>query len=90
MSLRDPNSDKYTGDPANWDAAEETLRRVARDMNIVHENVPGEAALWAEARLHGQRLPWPRMATGHRAMDYNLPERFNLQYIGPDNARISP
>ncbi|MFL2907807.1 MAG: His/Gly/Thr/Pro-type tRNA ligase C-terminal domain-containing protein, partial [Limisphaerales bacterium] len=91
VSLRDPNSDKYTGDPANWDAAEETLRRVARDMNIVHENVPGEAA------FYGPKLDFMvkdclgrEWQLGTVQLDYNLPERFNLQYIGPDNAPHQP
>src|SRR6185295_3536506 len=44
VSLRDPKSDKYTGDPANWAKAEETLKRVARDMKLPHEAVEGEAA----------------------------------------------
>lgn len=91
VSLRDPNSDKYTGDPANWDAAEETLRRVARDMNIVHENVPGEAA------FYGPKLDFMvkdclgrEWQLGTVQLDYNLPERFNLQYIGADNAPHRP
>ena len=91
VSLRDPNSDKYTGDPANWDAAEETLRRVARDMDIVHENVPGEAA------FYGPKLDFivkdclgREWQLGTVQLDYNLPERFNLQYIGADNAPHRP
>ncbi len=91
VSLRDPNSDKYTGDPANWDAAEETLRRVARDMDIVHENVPGEAA------FYGPKLDFMvkdclgrEWQLGTVQLDYNLPERFNLQYIGADNAPHRP
>ena len=82
VSLRDPNSDKYTGDPANWDAAEETLRRVARDMNIVHENVPGEAA------FYGPKLDFMvkdclgrEWQLGTVQLDYNLPERFNLHQV---------
>ena len=91
VSLRDPNSDKYTGDPANWDAAEETLGRVASDMNIAHEKVPGEAA------FYGPKLDFMvkdclgrEWQLGTVQLDYNLPERFNLQYIGPDNAPHRP
>ena len=91
VSLRDPNSDKYTGDPANWDAAEEILGRVASDMNITHEKVPGEAA------FYGPKLDFMvkdclgrEWQLGTVQLDYNLPERFNLQYIGPDNAPHQP
>ena len=91
VSLRDPNSDKYTGDPANWDAAEEILGRVASDMNIAHEKVPGEAA------FYGPKLDFKvkdclgrEWQLGTVQLDYNLPERFNLQYIGPDNAPHQP
>ena len=91
VSLRDPNSDKYTGDPANWDAAEETLGRVASDMNIAHEKVPGEAA------FYGPKLDFMvkdclgrEWQLGTVQLDYNLPERFNLQYIGTDNAPHRP
>ena len=91
VSLRDPNSDKYTGDPANWDAAEEILGRVASDMNIAHEKVPGEAA------FYGPKLDFMvkdclgrEWQLGTVQLDYNLPERFNLQYIGPDNAPHQP
>src|SRR5947207_2523579 len=46
VSLRDPKSDKYTGDPKHWEQAEETLQRVAKEMGLVHETVEGEAALY--------------------------------------------
>ena len=91
VSLRDPNSDKYTGDISNWNAAEETLSRVAREMNIIHENVPGEAA------FYGPKLDFMvkdclgrEWQLGTVQLDYNLPERFNLHYIGSDNAPHRP
>ena len=91
VSLRDPASDKYTGDPANWDAAEATLSRVATDMNIPHENVPGEAA------FYGPKLDFMvkdclgrEWQLGTVQLDYNLPDRFGLEYIGADNAAHQP
>jgi threonyl-tRNA synthetase len=91
VSLREPNSDKYTGDPAHWDAAEETLARVANDMNIAHETVPGEAA------FYGPKLDFMvkdclgrEWQLGTVQLDYNLPGRFGLQYIGADNAPHQP
>ena len=91
VSLRDPDSDKYTGDPKNWDAAEETLRRVAQDMDIVHQNVPGEAA------FYGPKLDFMvkdclgrEWQLGTVQLDYNLPERFGLEYVGADNSPHRP
>ena len=91
VSLRDPDSDKYTGDPKNWDAAEETLQRVAQDMDIVHQNVPGEAA------FYGPKLDFMvkdclgrEWQLGTVQLDYNLPERFGLEYVGADNSPHRP
>lgn len=91
VSLRDPNSDKYTGDPANWDRAEETLKRVASDMGLPHEAVPGEAA------FYGPKLDFMvkdclgrEWQLGTVQLDYNLPERFELEYVGADNQRHRP
>lgn len=91
VSLRDPKSDKYTGDPKNWDKAEETLKRVAKEMNLPHDAVPGEAA------FYGPKLDFMvkdcigrEWQLGTVQLDYNLPERFKLEYIGADNARHRP
>src|SRR5205809_3011091 len=91
VSLRDPKSDKYTGDPKNWDKAEETLKRVAKEMNLPHDAVPGEAA------FYGPKLDFMvkdcigrEWQSGTVQLDYNLPERFKLEYIGADNSRHRP
>ena len=91
VSLRDPASDKYTGDPQSWDKAEEILRRVARDMDLPHEAVPGEAA------FYGPKLDFMvkdclgrEWQLGTVQLDYNLPERFQLEYIGSDNHAHRP
>src|SRR5579862_800463 len=91
VSLRDPKSDKYVGDPANWNKAEDTLRRVARDMNLQHTEMPGSAA------FYGPKLDFMvkdcigrDWQLGTVQLDYNLPERFRLEYIGADNTRHRP
>lgn len=91
VSLREPDSDKYTGNPAHWDAAEATLSRVATDMNIPHETVKGEAA------FYGPKLDFMvkdclgrEWQLGTVQLDYNLPERFDLEYIGADNSPHRP
>ncbi len=91
VSLREPGSDKYTGDPAHWDAAEATLARVATDMNIPHDTVTGEAA------FYGPKLDFMvkdclgrEWQLGTVQLDYNLPERFGLEYVGADNTAHQP
>jgi len=91
VSLRAPDGDKYTGDPKNWSHAEETLQRVAKDMNLTHETVKGEAA------FYGPKLDFMvkdclgrEWQLGTVQLDYNLPERFGLEYTGSDNAAHQP
>jgi threonyl-tRNA synthetase len=91
VSLREPGSDKYTGNPAHWDVAEATLARVATDMNIPHETVTGEAA------FYGPKLDFMvkdclgrEWQLGTVQLDYNLPERFGLEFVGADNAPHQP
>jgi len=91
VSLRDPWSNKYTGDPKVWDKAEETLKRVAKDMKLPHDEVLGEAA------FYGPKLDFMvkdcigrEWQLGTVQLDYNLPERFKLEYIGSDNNRHRP
>jgi threonyl-tRNA synthetase len=91
VSVRDPKSDKYVGDPQNWTKAEETLKKVARDMDLPHEVVEGEAA------FYGPKLDFMvkdvlgrEWQLGTVQLDYNLPERFQLEYVGADNQRHRP
>jgi threonyl-tRNA synthetase len=91
ISLRDPKSDKYVGDPANWDRAEATLRKVVKEVGIKAEEGLGEAA------FYGPKLDFMvkdvigrKWQLGTVQLDYNLPERFELEYIGSDNARHRP
>ncbi len=91
ISLRDPKSDKYVGDPANWDRAEDTLRKVVKEVGIKAEEGIGEAA------FYGPKLDFMvkdvigrKWQLGTVQLDYNLPERFKLEYIGADNARHQP
>jgi len=91
VSLRDPKSDKYTGDPQRWQQAEETLQRVAKEMGLPHQTVEGEAA------FYGPKLDFMvkdcigrEWQLGTVQLDYNLPERFQLEYVGADNQRHRP
>ena len=91
LSLRDPESDKYVGDDADWDAAEATLRRVLGKSGMEYRESPGDAA------FYGPKLDFQvRDAIGREwqlgtvQLDYNLPKRFELEYIGPDNKPHRP
>ena len=91
VSVRDPKSDKYTGDPKIWDQAEATLKKVAQDMRLPSQVVEGEAA------FYGPKLDFMvkdcigrEWQLGTVQLDYNLPERFKLEYVGADNQRHRP
>jgi threonyl-tRNA synthetase len=91
ISLRDPASDKYVGDAANWDRAEATLRKVAKDVGITHFEGVGEAAFYGpKIDFMVKDVIGRKWQLGTVQLDYNLPERFELEYIGADNARHRP
>jgi threonyl-tRNA synthetase len=86
VSLRDPASDKYVGKPENWDKAEGTLIDIVKKSGMNHTLEPGEAA------FYGPKIDFVvrdcigrEWQLGTVQLDYNLPERFQLEYIGKDN-----
>ncbi|MEO0741227.1 MAG: threonine--tRNA ligase [Bacteroidota bacterium] len=92
VSLRDPeNTDKYIGEAALWDSAEQSIREAAAEMGLETIEEKGEAA------FYGPKLdfmvkdalgrPWQ---LGTIQVDYNLPERFDLTYIDADDTRKRP
>lgn len=91
VSLRDPDSSKYVGDPSNWDKAEDALRKAAVWLGVPFTEEPGEAA------FYGPKIDFVikdvigrEWQLGTVQVDYNLPERFDLEYIGADNAKHRP
>ena len=91
VGLRDPLSDKYIGTPENWAKAEEAVRLAARQSGISFTEEIGEAA------FYGPKIDFVvkdcigrKWQLGTVQCDYNLPERFQLTYIGPDNAPHRP
>ena len=94
LGFRDKSSDKYVGPPERWDEAEAAIEKVAREMNLPGcEPEPGEAA------FYGPKIDFVindslgrEWQLGTVQLDYNLPsaERFDLEYIGADNARHKP
>ena len=92
VSLRDPeNPSKYIGEDANWDKAEKAIQEVADEKGLTTVVELGEAA------FYGPKLDFMvRDAIGRKwqlgtvQIDYNLPERFELEYVGADNAKHRP
>ena len=92
ISLRDPeNKSKYIGSDENWDKAEKAIidATKGRDLNTV--TVLGEAA------FYGPKLDFMvkdalgrSWQLGTIQVDYNLPERFDLDYVGSDNEKHRP
>ncbi len=91
LGLRDPDATKYTGDPANWDRAEDNIRHVVQRLGMNYTEEAGEAA------FYGPKIDFVvrdcigrEWQLGTIQVDYNLPERFDLEYIGSDNAAHRP
>lgn len=91
LSLRDPKSDKYVGSNENWERAEASLRKVLEEMGLPFEPIEGEAAFYGPKTDFMVRDCIGReWQLGTVQLDYNLPERFQLEYIGADNKRHRP
>jgi len=91
LSLRDPDSSKYVGDPANWDKAEEALRDAVQTLGVNYTEEPGEAAFYGpKIDFVVKDVIGREWQLGTVQVDYNLPERFDLSYIGADNAPHRP
>ena len=91
VSLRDPASDKYVGDPANWDKAEAALRDAVQKLGVPYDEVEGEAAFYGpKIDFLVKDVIGREWQLGTVQVDYNLPERFKLEYIGSDNQAHRP
>ena len=92
ISLRDPNNkEKYIGSDENWEKAENAIIQAAKGRNLNTITEIGEAA------FYGPKLDFMvRDAIGRKwqlgtiQVDYNLPDRFELEYIGSDNLKHRP
>lgn len=92
LSLRDPeNKEKYFGHDELWERSETELREVLKEMNVPYYEALGEAA------FYGPKIDVQvKSAIGHDVtlstiqLDYQLPERFELEYISNDGSRQRP
>ncbi len=91
IGLRDPDSSKYVGDAANWDKAEDALREAARGLGVSYSEEPGEAAFYGpKIDFVVKDVIGREWQLGTVQVDYNLPERFDLNYVGADNEKHRP
>lgn len=92
ISLRDPNNrEKYIGSDANWEKAERAIIEACEEKGLPARVELGEAA------FYGPKLDFMvkdalgrRWQLGTIQVDYNLPERFELEYTGADNQKHRP
>lgn len=91
IGLRDPDSTKYVGDAEKWDKAEAALRDAAQTLNVDFIEEPGEAAFYGpKIDFVVKDVIGREWQLGTVQVDYNLPERFDLNYIGADNEKHRP
>ncbi len=92
ISLRDPNNkEKYIGSDENWHLAEQAIIEACAEKGLNARTELGEAA------FYGPKLDFMvkdaigrRWQLGTIQVDYNLPERFQLEYTGADNQKHRP
>ncbi len=92
VSLRDPeNKDKYIGTEENWLKAEEAILESIANTGFNTIIAKGEAAFYGpKLDFMVQDALGRSWQLGTIQVDYNLPERFNLEYIGADNQKYRP
>ena len=91
VGLRDPDGKKFAGNPEHWDKAEAACREAAKSLGVPFTEEPGEAA------FYGPKIDFVikdvigrEWQLGTVQVDYVLPVRFDLNYIGADNAKHRP
>ena len=86
LSLRDPESDKYVGSAENWDKAEAALRQAVQTLGVEYTEELGEAAFYGpKIDFVVKDVIGRDWQLGTVQVDYNLPVRFGLTYVGADN-----
>lgn len=91
LSFRDPESDKYIGSDEVWETSQNAIRRAVTTLGMDYFEAPGEAA------FYGPKLDFifqdaleREWQLGTVQVDYNLPERFELEYVAEDGSRQRP
>lgn len=91
LSFRDPSSDKYIGSDEAWDKAESAIRRAVETLGMEHFEGIGEAAFYGpKLDFIFQDAIGREWQLGTAQVDYNLPDRFELEYVAEDGTRKRP
>jgi threonyl-tRNA synthetase len=91
VGLRDPDSAKYVGDPAQWDRAEAACLNAAKSLGVPFTQEAGEAAFYGpKIDFVVKDVIGREWQLGTVQVDYQLPQRFDLSYVGADNAPHRP
>jgi len=91
LSFRDPDSDKYIGSDEVWQKAENAIRHAVTTLGMEYFEAPGEAAFYGPKLDFIFRDALDReWQLGTVQVDYNLPERFSLEYTAADGSRQRP
>jgi threonyl-tRNA synthetase len=91
LSFRDPSSDKYIGSDEAWTKAESAIRRAVETLGMEHFEGIGEAAFYGpKLDFMVQDALEREWQLGTVQVDYNLPERFELEYVAEDGSRKRP
>jgi threonyl-tRNA synthetase len=91
VGLRDPDSSKYVGDPEKWDRAEEACRQAAQSLGVEFSEDEGEAAFYGpKIDFIVKDVLGREWQLGTVQVDYNLPERFGLEYTSQDGTAQRP
>jgi threonyl-tRNA synthetase len=91
IGVRDPKDTKYIGSDENWEAAQKAIIDAVEELGMAYEIAEGDAAFYGPKLdllvRDALRREWQM---GTVQVDYNLPERFELEYIGEDGQRHRP
>lgn len=91
LGTKDPASDKYVGHDDNWEAATAAIEEACQRIGFDYELSPGDAAFYGpKLDLMIKDALGREWQMGTVQVDYNLPERFELEYIGEDSKPHRP
>ena len=91
LSYRDENKEKYGGEIELWERAQEEIRIAADEMKLNYKIVKGEAAFYGpKIDFMVKDVLGRKWQLGTVQIDYVMPERFDLEYIGSDGKKHRP
>jgi threonyl-tRNA synthetase len=91
LSFRDPADDKYIGSDEFWNRSQAAIRRAVEKLGMAHFEGIGEAAFYGpKLDFIFQDVLEREWQLGTVQVDYNLPERFDLEYVAEDGTRKRP